>query len=369
MSAQPHKPGTARQHLTQIVSLLVATAIMAAATVVLSGKLFGHDFTASAAADTTSVSSVTTAPDGAILINTTGMAEKVEGFAGEVPVEITLRDGKVAAIRMLPNDETPSFAESVESSGIYNNWTGLTPDSALGRQVDAVSGATFTSNALIANVKAGLEVAAEYSATDATDYSPLHTAAWWVALAVVLFSTLAPLVTNNRIVRMVQLIANVAVLGFWTGTFLHYALFTKFLANGFDPLLMLTPLVMLIAAFLFPIFGHPNHYCLHVCPFGSLQELAGKCSGRKLRLSPRVTRLLDRVRVALWCVLMLLMFGSVWTEWIPNEIFSAFKFEQASVAVVTVAAAFVLLSIIVPRPFCRFVCPTGTLFRVAESTR
>lgn len=362
-------PDKNRQRLTQIVSLLVAIAIMAAAAVMLSGHLFGHDFTAPATTDTTAVSPVTTAPDGSLTVNTTGMLKKTEGFAGPVPVEITLRDGKIAAISMLPNAETPSFVETVESSGIYDNWIGLTPDSALSRQVDAVSGATFTSKALIANVHAGLEVATKYSATDATDYSPLRTAAWWAALIVVLFATIAPLVSQNKILRLVQLIANVAVLGFWTGTFLNYALMTGFLANGFNPLLMLTPVIMLIAAFLFPLFGHPNHYCLHVCPFGSLQELAGKCSRRKLRLSPRLTKILDRVRVALWCVLILLMLSSIWTEWVPNEIFSAFKFEQASIAVVIVAAAFVVLSIFVPRPFCRFVCPTGTLFRVAESTR
>lgn len=366
MSTRPATP--ARQRIAQVVSLIVALALMVAATVMMSGKLFGHDLTSPPAADTVT-NAVTNAPDGSVIINTTGMVKKVNGFGGPVPVEITLRDGKVAAISMLPNDETPSFAETVEHSGIYDNWVGLTPDSALGRRVDAVSGATFTSKALIANVKAGLEEATLHSAVDAVDYSPLRTVAWWAALVVVLLSTVAPLLTHNKVVRLVQLIANVGVLGFWTGTFLSYAVMTNFLANGFSPLLMLTPVIMLIAAFLFPLFGRPNHYCLHVCPFGSLQELAGKCSRRKLHIGPRLTKTLDWVRVVLWCVLMLLMLGSLWVAWIPNEIFSAFKFEQASGAVVIVAAVFVVLSVFVPRPFCRFVCPTGTLFRVAESTK
>lgn len=358
-----------RQRVTQIVSLAVALAIMAAATIMMSGKLFGHDFTSLPANDTTAATPVTVAPDGSLTVNTTGMVSKVEGYGGPVPVEITVSDGRVSRIRMLPNAETPAFAQTVESSGIYDSWLGLTPDSALGHTPDAVSGATFTSRALIANVRAGLEAAADHTTAETTDWTPLRTASWWLALAVVVFSIVAPLLTHNRIIRLVQLIANVAVLGFWTGTFLNYALMINFMANGFNPLLMLTPLLMLVAAFLFPLFGRPNHYCLHVCPFGSLQELAGRCSRRKLRLDTRLVRTLDGVRVALWCILMLLMFGSLWTEWVPNEIFSAFKFEQASVAVVIVAAAFVVLSVFVPRPFCRFVCPAGTLFRVAESTK
>jgi polyferredoxin len=33
------------------------------------------------------------------------------------------------------------------------------------------------------------------------------------------------------------------------------------------------------------------------------------------------------------------------------------------------AVAFVLLSIVVPRPYCRFVCPTGTLMKTAEMSK
>ena len=32
-----------------------------------------------------------------------------------------------------------------------------------------------------------------------------------------------------------------------------------------------------------------------------------------------------------------------------------------------IAAAFVTLSVFVPRPYCRFACPTGTLFKLAEA--
>lgn len=42
--------------------------------------------------------------------------------------------------------------------GLYEAWNGLTPDEALNKQVDAVSGATFTSNgvknSLVARLKA-----------------------------------------------------------------------------------------------------------------------------------------------------------------------------------------------------------------------
>ena len=59
---------------------------------------------------------------------------------------------------LLENQETPRFAQRVVEGGLYDAWNGLTVDEALGKDVDAVSGATYTSNgvknSLIARLKA-----------------------------------------------------------------------------------------------------------------------------------------------------------------------------------------------------------------------
>ena len=56
------------------------------------------------------------------------------------------------------NQETPNFAQRVVDGGLYEAWNGLTVDEALGKDVDAVSGATYTSkgvkNSLVARLKA-----------------------------------------------------------------------------------------------------------------------------------------------------------------------------------------------------------------------
>ena len=53
---------------------------------------------------------------------------------------------------------TTRFAQHVVEGGLYEAWNGLTPDEALNKEVDAVSGATYTSNgvkkSLIARLKA-----------------------------------------------------------------------------------------------------------------------------------------------------------------------------------------------------------------------
>ena len=63
---------------------------------------------------------------------------------------------------------------------------------------------------------------------------------------------------------------------------------------------------------------------------------------------------------------MLCMWIGLWFTWVEYEAFSAFIFESASPIVIGIAFVFVLLSLAIPRPYCRFVCPTGTLFKIAQ---
>ena len=93
--------------------------------------------------------------NGTVLINTTTLCKDVEGFMGPTPVEIRIRKDTIINITPLANEETPGYFN--EAVTILKKWIGLTPAKGLELEVDAVSGATFSSNALIENVRAGLQ--------------------------------------------------------------------------------------------------------------------------------------------------------------------------------------------------------------------
>ena len=97
--------------------------------------------------------------NGTVVINTKNLCENVEGYMGPTPVEIRIRKDTIIDITPLPNDETPRYF--YEASKIFKKWIGLTPSKALEVKVDAISGATFSSEALIENVQAGLKKAIE----------------------------------------------------------------------------------------------------------------------------------------------------------------------------------------------------------------
>jgi electron transport complex protein RnfG len=117
-----------------VVLLLVAVALMSA------GKQDG----------------AITKEDGATVVNTTTIAKDVEGYNGPVPLKIYIKKNKIEKIELLKNQETPKYLVKVKNA-LLNAWDGLSVKEAKAKKVDAVTGATFTSEAIIKNVQKGLD--------------------------------------------------------------------------------------------------------------------------------------------------------------------------------------------------------------------
>ena len=85
-------------------------------------------------------------------------SDNIKGFNGPTPLQIALdENGKIIEVRVLNNNETPSFLNKVINAGFLNSWNGLTVKEALDKNVDAVSGATYSSNGIQQSLKARLE--------------------------------------------------------------------------------------------------------------------------------------------------------------------------------------------------------------------
>ena len=368
----------------RLLSLVVVVLILAAAAILRDGRILGHDLREAHEAKALKNDTLEVTPDGAFVVNTKPLAKDVQGYGGPVPLKIHIKDGRVAAVEAEPNAESPDFFNRAKE--LLNHWQGKSVDEAMSEEVDAVSGATFSSRAIIANMQRGLAYAKQHgqwgedgSAGALETSAPpivgssvgaLETSAPpIVALIVVLLGAVVPLFYNNRQLHLVQLAVNVVVLGLWTGTFVSYTLFLRIFSGGVSLSTigaLAAPLLMLIVALIYPLAGRSGHYCANVCPFGSAQELAGKLSRRKLRITPRVQKLLSVLRNLLWGVLMALLLTGTCTAWIDYELFTAFLYSSASVWVTVLAALFLVLSVWVPRPYCRFVCPTGALIKSVE---
>lgn len=88
------------------------------------------------------------------IVCTRGVVKGVKGYASDTPVKIYIEKGRITRIETLPNQETPSIFARAEE--LLRKFIGKSTGEAQNMKVDAVSGATYSSKALINTVKNGL---------------------------------------------------------------------------------------------------------------------------------------------------------------------------------------------------------------------
>ena len=85
-------------------------------------------------------------------------SDNINGFNGPTPLQIAFdNNGRIIEVRVLDNNETPSFLKRVVDAGFLESWNGMTAEEALNKEVDAVSGATYSSNGIQRSLKARLQ--------------------------------------------------------------------------------------------------------------------------------------------------------------------------------------------------------------------
>lgn len=93
---------------------------------------------------------------GMIVVNTSTLCPNIKGYADAVPVKIYIKGGKIEKIKSLHNAETPKFWALIKKE-MMPKWEGMDVKKAAKAKVDAVTGATMSSKALLKNVQAGCD--------------------------------------------------------------------------------------------------------------------------------------------------------------------------------------------------------------------
>lgn len=289
---------------------------------------------------------------------------KVYGYAGEIPVIVALNNKNMVVGVLVPSHtETPNFFALVEESGLLTAWDNNHINNALNLKIDAVSGATYTSQAIISAVKKSLS----WYAKAEQNKTKTNWGQWLklISIAVILAFALLHFFFPNYLkkTRVLLHLSSILVIGFWTGNFISIALLYGWLLHGINFGIAAILCILFIVSLFLPFVTGKAFYCNFVCPYGSCQELAALIPINKVKMSGKVAKWLRTFRLLLFLgLLTYIAILDTKPDLAQLEPFQAFLIKSTSFFFIGFALFFIAISIFVHRPWCNYFCMTGQFF-------
>ena len=94
--------------------------------------------------------------DGTYVINTTTLAQDVEGYNGPTPVEVYIKKNKIVKVVPLKTMDGAKYVAKVKK-GMLPKYEGAKIKKGVVPEVDGVTGATFTSDAMKENIRRAVD--------------------------------------------------------------------------------------------------------------------------------------------------------------------------------------------------------------------
>lgn len=303
---------------------------------------------------------------------TADLAPDVQGYGGRIPLAVKVDPrGRIEDVRLLPNNETRAYTGDLDH--FVRQFIGKTPADPLELKtdVDAVAGATVTSEALARTVRSSL---AEFSAkvlSAAPAAVPARTRPMWdkIFFSLAVFGLcLAAILTASASLRWAAMAAGFVYFGIMTATMLSIVQVANIgLLN--IPAFSANPLWWMTIGFAFAaalVIGRAH--CSSVCPFALVQEVLYRLMRRRVAVNKIDPRLYQRTRsLKYWFLFAILA--------------ATFVLGNASAANIEpfvtlfrghgtkLAWSFLILMLIVSifhfRFWCAYFCPVGALTGLA----
>ncbi len=299
---------------------------------------------------------------GAVFL-TDRVAPEVPGYGGELRAAVGLRrEGKLTGVKVLHHEETPAYYRRLGENDFLSHFNGIALDSNdAWARVDAVTGATITSDALRDDVHFSARTVAAKIFGLPYPSPPARPFPWFQVAGLLAVFALSFLATyrRERFWRGLSLTGGVLVVGVWLNASFSLQTLTGLLQGRFLDLDRPIPLLMLLFVALTGL-TRGRQYCRTLCPYGALQETLGSLAPRRVAAHPGMSRWLSNLPYFLLFLALVLALLEVFPVAIGLEPFQhLFAWSLCDGITLAFGIGVLMLSFVSPRFWCRFFCPSG----------
>jgi ferredoxin len=181
-------------------------------------------------------------------------------------------------------------------------------------------------------------------------------------MVVVLALGTAAFLTKSSGLRWVSLTVTLLVLGFYDGGFLSVSHITSGIWAGVGVYARDLPLLLFVVFTLATTLVWGRVFCGFLCPFGALQDFIDRVVPKswKRSLTPKAHDRAVRVKYGVLAVVVApALAGSQVSLYQYVEPFGTVFFLSPSILLWSIALAFLIASVFIPRFYCRYACPFG----------
>lgn len=292
---------------------------------------------------------------------------EADGYGGPLKVaalfDTSLMVQKVAVI---DHKETPSYVEKVYDKSFERQLTskGYKDAFELKEDIDAISGATYTSEAIaVATRLASYSIAHEQKGIplpEALNPSIEFGAPEIILIllfAISLWATFG-LKKWKKQVRWGTMVTGMLSLGFWLSVPLSLQKINTFLL-AYWPQWQTNIYWYLLMAFVFIplIFRNKRTYCNWMCPLGATQECLGLIGGSRISINGKAKTITTWIQrgLAFFAIAAALYFQNPGK--INYEIFGTFFNFIGTSLLFLICGLYILASMFIKRPYCNTLCP------------
>ena len=298
-------------------------------------------------------------------VNTSPYSDNIFGYNSITPLTIYLdSNDKIIKVELCPNRESRGYINNVIKSGYLESWDGMTPEDVLSHHVDAVSGCTYSSTAIAQSLQVRMqEMTSRKAKLDSWDWTLF--ARQLCVLAVTILALICffnP--KKTKVLRRVTLLLSILILGFWSNSLLSLAMFYNWITNGISLTMQWVVVIIAAVSIILPLVTKKSFYCQYLCPFGAVQEFVGMIPVKKMTVPAKLYNFFSILRKVILLTLIVLLAFGLGLDLSMTEPFSIFSCQSIIFEVALLASVIVIASIFIKKPWCNYLCPTGTVLNL-----